>query len=113
MAVNNNGYWPYTLKVGDIVRFASGDLRVVRATSVGKSGYTTWVNFAIRRVSWTGRAYTAMGYVDLKQRGAKPVGRMKRLDLPLDKAMEESLRYENRFMEDQRIFAKDVIGVMP
>ena len=111
--INNNGYWPYTLKVGDIVRFASGDLRVVRDAVAGKSGYTIWAVFAIRRRSWTNRAYTNKSYVDLAQQGARPVGKMKRMDSELDIRLAESLKYENRFMENQRVLAHDVIGVAP
>lgn len=113
MAINNRGLWPYTVQVGDILRFPSGDLRVVRYAKNGKSGYTTYVGLAIRRRSWTNRAYTIISYVDLKCRGARPVGRMKKMDSEISLKLADCMTFDNRFMENQKLFAGDVVGVVP
>ena len=73
MAINNNGYWPFTVRPGDILRDANGVCRKVIEANTGRSGYTTTVTFLIKRRSWTSRPITVLNYVDLKMRGFKPI----------------------------------------
>ena|SRR5690348_1976563 len=76
--------WMARVCVGSVFKTPSGDLRLVRRVSrwSGKLGSVT---FAIRRCSWTGRAYTVVSASDLLTRGFKlmPV-RVKSLNGPLD-----------------------------
>lgn len=76
--------WMARVVVGSVFKTPSGDLRLVRKVSRwdGKLGAVT---FAIRRCSWTGRAYTVYCAADLKTMGWQllPV-RVKALDGPLD-----------------------------
>lgn len=74
MAINNRGLWPYTVQVGDVLVDAKGTMRIVRYATQGESGYTTTVDLAILRCSWTRRPYTVLNYVDLKHRGFRPTG---------------------------------------
>lgn len=73
MAVNNNGYWPYTVKPGDVLIDSNGSIRKVLHAVQGKSGYTTTAMFLIKRKSWTTRPVTTYFYTDLKRLGFRPI----------------------------------------
>lgn len=84
MAVHNKGLWPYKVVPGDVISNGK-TMRVVRhASQDPDSGYTTHVSMAIRKCSWTGRSTTTINYVDLKQRGFKPIGVKVSLDAQID-----------------------------
>ena len=72
MAANNNGYWPYTVKPGDVLIDSNGSIRKVLHAVQGKSGYTISVMFLIKRKSWTTRPVTTYTYTDLKRMGFRP-----------------------------------------
>ena len=106
---NTHGTWPYTVKPGDVLETASGDLRVVRKCVTGASGYTTWVHLVIRRCSWTKRCYTVLNYHDLKGRGFRPTGLLVKLDTKTDRKIARDLKYDNRFK--QKVSCCDVVTV--
>jgi hypothetical protein len=107
--INNNGYWPYVVKKGDILRDSKGNLRVVRKVSYGLNGLPIYVSFTIKRCSWTRRPATTLIYTDLRIRGFVPTGssvkRWTVLDQKLDKAIQD--------LECRNIYCWDVVGVMP
>ncbi len=68
--------WTNRLQPGDVVRFRSGALRVVRAvrhperpTSSYGEIYRSSITFAIKRCSWTHRCYTVYTSSDLRTLG--------------------------------------------
>jgi len=72
--------------VGSVLLAPSGDFRVVREVHRYRDGDLRSVTLAIRRCSWTKRAYTILNYVDLIQRGFRLVPvKPRRLTKPEDK----------------------------
>jgi hypothetical protein len=57
--------WMIFAQEGDILRTPSGDYRVIRKISRYEDGDLRSASFAIRRCSWTGRAYTVYNFTDL------------------------------------------------
>lgn len=106
MATDNKGYWPYTVRVGDVLKGPTG-YRIVRGVSQGKSGYTTNVTFTIQRPSWTGRPYTVLNYVDLQMKGYVPCGCRVKLAEELDLKLAEEIKDHNR----RELSWKDVRGM--
>lgn len=107
--------WRDEIKIGDILRTRNDDERVVRYISMNdkRPGLIRCVGFSILRRSWTNRAYTIKNRTDLKNEGYEPTGRRYRFRAgTLDTDLMHDLRYENRFLEDQRLKAKDVIGII-
>jgi hypothetical protein len=77
--------WFRDLAVGDILQERSGAFRVVRNVSRYKDGDLRCVALAIRRCSWTRRAYTIVFYNDLRHRGFRKVANVRAtLTRPLD-----------------------------
>ena len=74
-----NGYqrtqrpWMAAVVVGSVLARRRGAWRVVRSVSRYRNGDLRSVTFAIRRCSWTHRAYTIYGYNDLNQMGYRMV----------------------------------------
>jgi len=73
--------WRDTLSEGDIIRSASGDLRVVRKASYWDKPYRNrpagmlyGVYLLIRNCSWTGKCYTVINRSDLVSRKFEPTG---------------------------------------
>lgn len=89
--------WRDELKVGDVLITPSGDLRIVRDVRMKKCGLLRCVTLAIRRCSWTRRAYTIYCRPDLVTIGYRKAGVRARLSGPLDEKMAQCLAYENRF----------------
>ena len=66
--------WIKKLQKGDVIRSRSGALRVVRAVDhFGPGICRTVVHLAIKRCSWTHRAYTVYNGNDLRQMGYRMV----------------------------------------
>lgn len=102
--------WRDEIKAGDILLSKNGVERVVRAvTHRGETLHS--VTFAILRRSWTDRAYTVIFRSELKERGFTPTGKKYRFKAgTVDTDLMHDLRYENRFMENQRLRADSVIN---
>jgi len=101
--------WMAHVKPGDVLETPSGDLRIARSVTRFPDGDLKAINFAIRRCSWTGRAYTCYGFTDLMKWKFK----MKR-KLPRDRIsrlLAHDLRYECRMPEDQVLTCCSVVGV--
>ena len=85
--------WMLTVKAGDVLVDRNGTARVVRKATFHKDGRLSHLTFAIKRCSWTGRAYTTMNKTDIKDRGFHPVG----LSIPLtkreDKALQKAIQF--------------------
>jgi hypothetical protein len=67
--------WVWSVKVGDVLKTPSGDLRVVqdvRDSSGGKSYRKLWFEFTIRRCSWTRRPYTLYNGAEIFYMGWRP-----------------------------------------
>ncbi len=58
--------WMCFAKEGDVLRTPKGDYRVIRSISRFDDGDLRSADFAIRRPSWTGRAYTTYNFTDLR-----------------------------------------------
>ena len=67
--MRKQAHWMPLVKVGSVLKAPSGDFRVVRSISRYDNGDLRAVDLAIRRCSWTHRAYTTVNYTDLIQRG--------------------------------------------
>jgi hypothetical protein len=77
--------WFRDLAVGDILQERSGAFRVVRDITRFPDGDLMCVKLAIRRCSWTRRAYTCLWYTDLRVRGFRKVANVRAtLTRPLD-----------------------------
>jgi len=57
--------WMCFAKEGDVLRTPKGDYRVIRSISRFDDGDLRCASFAIRRCSWTKRAYTTYNFTDL------------------------------------------------
>lgn len=107
--------WMDRIQVGDVLKSASGDYRIVRSADLNQNKRSLYYNrklyfaFAIRRCSWTGRSTTLLTRHDLINRGYKPVGVRVKLTSEIDKDLEHDLDYNNRF--DQVLHCCDVKGV--
>lgn len=98
MPISNRGYWPYTVQPGDVISNGK-DIRVVRSASQDpNSGYTTRVNLAIRKCSWTGRSTTCINYIDLRMRGYKPIGIRAETDTQIDRLLELDAQGKSQFL---------------
>lgn len=83
--------WRETLKVGDVLRTPSKDFRVVRKVSRRKSGLIWGVTLAIRRCSWTHRAYTVLTRSDLRTMGYRKANVCVRLTSKMDRALDRCI----------------------
>lgn len=95
------------VKVGDVLQMPSGTQRVVRKVSFFENGDLRSCHFAIRKCSWTGRAYTCYGFTDLMRWHfvmARPLPATK-----LDEKLARDMRYSKRF--DQRLDCCAVRGM--
>lgn len=82
--------WMRRVRVGDVLKDAVGNLRVVReARHYG--GRLYGVTFTIAHCSWTGRCYTILNATDLRQRGFRPVGVRRRLNTKLDRQIADAI----------------------
>lgn len=111
MSVNNNNYWPYVVKVGDILRDAKGNERVVRRVSYGSNGLPTYVTFSINRCSWTRRPYTVLLYTDLRRRGFVPTGRSVKRWTVFDQKLDRNIVHSGQ-RDVRELFCCDVVGVI-
>lgn len=57
--------WMIFAQEGDVLRAPNGDYRIIRSLSRFTDGDFRAASFAIRRPSWTGRAYTTYNFTDL------------------------------------------------
>ncbi len=81
--------WIKKLQKGDVIRSRSGALRVVRAVDhFGPGICRTVVHLAIKRCSWTHRAYTVYNGNDLRQMGYRMVKANFELSSEIDRLME-------------------------
>jgi len=77
--------WMRTVEVGDVLQERQGAMRVVRRVTRYSNGDLATVTLAIRRCSWTRRAYTVLFYTDLRIRGFRKIARLRSpLRRPLD-----------------------------
>jgi len=95
------------VKPGDVLQTPSGDLRIVRKVTRFADGDLHSANFAIRRCSWTGRAYTVKGFTDLM--GWHFVLARELPEDRISKKLARDLRYSKRF--DQKLTCCSVRGV--
>lgn len=79
--------WMANVKVGDVLRSASGTLRVVRDVHRYKNGELRSVTFSIRHCSWTRRPYTILGFSDLRLLGYTKVGANYSMKTELDRRL--------------------------
>lgn len=79
--------WMRSVKVGDVLINAAGQYRVVREVSFYPNGNLRSVTFVIRRRSWTNRAYTILGFTDLRMQGYRPAHARSKLNGPMDAAI--------------------------
>ncbi len=93
--------WMRNVRAGDVLATPDGDLRVVRYARVWRNKYSgqehLTLYLAIRRCSWTHRAYTVIGTQDIAYRRYRPTGKRVRLTSPVDKKLAHDIAYENRF----------------
>lgn len=99
--------WMAYVKAGDVLQTPSGDLRIVRKIYRFEDGDLRSADFAIRRCSWTGRAYTAKNFTDLM--GWYFVLARELPDDKISKKLAHDLRYSKRF--DQKLTCCDVRGI--
>lgn len=99
--------WMAYVKPGDVLQTPTGDLRIVRKIHRFPDGDLRSANFAIRRCSWTGRAYTTKGFAELM--GWYFVLAHELPDDPISKKLARDLRYSKRF--DQKLTCCSVRGV--
>lgn len=86
--------WTDKIQKGDVLKFQSGKLRVVRSVthSVGVSGKRrTSVSFSILHCSWTHRPYTSYSGSDLRTLGVRPTKARLSLRKKVDKAIEREM----------------------
>ena len=88
--------WMAGLKVGDVIRSASGTLRVVRKVIRFKDGDLRAVYLSIRHCSWTRRPYTVLSYTDLRCLGFTKVGANYSMRTELDKRLAACIADHNR-----------------
>lgn len=97
------------IQAGDVVRWPSGVLRVVRKVTHARSGNprSIWCWFTIRHCSWTHRCYTLYNLGELKQIGVKRVGVRVRFKQKIDFRI-------NRVIEhgSQELSCCDVRGIV-
>lgn len=76
--------WMRDVKVGDVLVNANGTYRVVREVTRYADGDLKCITFVIQRCSWTGRAFTVLGFTDLRMQGYRPAHARSKLNGPLD-----------------------------
>lgn len=91
--------WTNRLQPGDVVRFPSGALRVVRAvkhpdrpTSSYGDIYRSSITFSIKRCSWTHRCHTTYTSSDLRTLGCVKTRAKVLLRKKIDRLISEELR---------------------
>lgn len=93
--------WRDEIKLGDVLRAKSGDLRIVRGVSRwNKNGLINTVTFTIRNCSWTGRCYTVLNRSDLKTRCFEPTGVSCALDGEIDARLLEEIKQTGKPLID-------------
>lgn len=107
MAKRRQEPWMAYVKAGDVLQTPSGDLRVVRKVRRFSDGDLSSATFAIRRCSWTSRAYTVKGFTDLM--GWYFVLSRELPDDKISKKLAHDLRYSKRF--DPKLTCCDVGGI--
>jgi len=111
--IDNNGFWPYRVEVGDVVEDANGTQRTVISVTQGKGGYSIYVGLPILRKSWTNRPYTTITYVDMQARGFKPVAKASRIPaLMVRMIIEANQAAVHRLDRKRHLFAQDTVGVL-
>ena len=90
--------WISRIKVGDVLKSGTGLLRVVREahhytiTKGGREPHTrSYITFAIRHCSWTGRCYTTLVTSDLITLGYRPTRARVKLRKKIDRAIQREL----------------------
>ena len=76
--------WMLDVRVGDVIARQNGSWRIVREVSRKSEGRLRCVTLAIRRCSWTNRAYTVLNDNDLRQCGYRRVARNAKMHTRLD-----------------------------
>jgi hypothetical protein len=99
------------IRVGDVMKTKSGDLRVVRYVSYRKTswGERVMVAFAIRNCSWTGGCDTFLTASELAGRGFRPTGHRVRLNRQIDKLI--AAEVGKKTWRPRKIGCCDVKGV--
>ncbi len=105
--------WIDRIQVGDVLKTPGGDYRVVRQADLCKNersvyfGRVKFLEFAIRRCSWTGRATTCKVRTELKD--WQPTGLRVKLNKEIDKEIQYCL--DNYDIESQTLDCCDVKGI--
>lgn len=108
--MNRQPMWMLVLKIGDVLKSARGSYRVVRRASHHEDGRLRSVTFAIRRRSWTNRAYTVMTASDLLTFGYQPVGARIKLTNEMDARLHKAI-HDNELPPNISLHAADVLGI--
>jgi hypothetical protein len=111
--LNPDHKWIERIKLGDVLKSRSGDLRVVRwvrHSPIPYYGIRTSVIFAIRRTSWTTPAYTVYTGNDLVQMGYRPTRAKHPLTARIDKRLLKSFEHNGGILPTD-LRAWDVIGL--
>jgi len=98
-SINIRADWRETLKIGDILITPSGDWRIVRDVQYwsddnwckSRQGLLGFVDLAIRRCSWTSRAYTTKCRYDIGK-WKKLEGVRAKLNTEADKKIYEDIK---------------------
>ena len=98
MTKRRQSEWMAYVKAGDVLQTPSGDLRMVRKTKRYEDGELRSATFAIRRCSWTGRAYTVKGYAEMHDWTFLLAHELP--DDRLTKKLARNLRYSKRFSQN-------------
>lgn len=111
--------WHETVKVGDVVEWPSGNLRIVREVwrnpipKRPRCNYNparkVFVIFAIQHCSWTKRPYTQYSIGELEQIGAHPTGINYKLNSGFDRALQGDFHASRS--EDCKFRCCDVKGL--
>lgn len=114
--------WIHKIQRGDVLRWPSGRLRVVRDVhhyDTPRSRVCS-VTFAIQHCSWTHRPTTTYTSNDLRQMGVRPTKARVSLRKRIDRAIQREIagdpsgprKGSPRIGSDRELFCCDVIGVV-
>lgn len=113
--------WLQKIQRGDVLRWPSGRLRVVRNVNHYRTPRSTVCNvtFAIQHCSWTHRPTTTYTSNDLRQMGVRPTKARISLRKKIDRAIQREIsgspsgprKGMPRIHGERELFCCDVIGV--
>src|SRR6188768_3660544 len=98
--------WIDNIKPGDSIILGKS-LRLVRSVTRDREGHVHYITLAIRKCSWTKRAYTVYSKTDLKHKGKPTRAPRIKLDKPSDKKLRKC--FEDPYAK-QCLDCCDVLG---